>query len=82
MTSRRYDYIKGLNGHFEFALYVDTFEEVDESYKNALENGAESVLALELEPWGSTMSSGHRLWTDRSEAETNEPAISQIRKGI
>ena len=29
MTSRRYEYIKGLNGHFEMALYVDTFEEVD-----------------------------------------------------
>ena len=27
MTSRRYEYIKGLNGHFEIALYVDTFEE-------------------------------------------------------
>ena len=29
MTNRRYDYIKGLNGHFELALYVDTFDEVD-----------------------------------------------------
>lgn len=25
MTNRRYEYIKGLNGHFEMALYVDTF---------------------------------------------------------
>ena len=32
MTNRRYEYIKGLNGHFEMALYVDTFEEVDEAY--------------------------------------------------
>ena len=30
MTNRRYEYLKGLNGHFEIALYVDTFEEVDE----------------------------------------------------
>ena len=29
MTSRKYEYIKGLNGHFEIALYFDTFEEVD-----------------------------------------------------
>ena len=29
MTSKRYDYIKGLNGHFEIALYVYSFEEVD-----------------------------------------------------
>ena len=27
MTNRRYEYIKGLNGHSEIALYVDTFEE-------------------------------------------------------
>ena len=52
MTSRRYEYIKGLNGHFELALYVDTFEEVDEAYKKAVENGATSVLEPELEPWG------------------------------
>ena len=25
------EYIKGLNGHSEIALYVDTFEEVDVS---------------------------------------------------
>lgn len=52
MTNRRYEYIKGLNGHSEIALYVDTFEEVDEAYKKAVENGAISVLEPELEPWG------------------------------
>ena len=51
MTNRRYEYIKGLNGHSEIALYVDTFEEVDEAYKKAVENGATSVLEPELEPW-------------------------------
>ena len=35
-----HDALKGLNGHFEIALYVDTFEEVDEAYKKAVENGA------------------------------------------
>ena len=49
MTNRRYEYIKGLNGHSEIALYVDTFEEVDEAYKKAVENGATSVLEPELE---------------------------------
>ena len=29
MTNRKYEYLKGLNGHFEIALYVDTFEEED-----------------------------------------------------
>ena len=52
MTSRKYEYIKGLNGHFEIALYVDTFEEVDEEYQKAVEKGAVSVLAPETEPWG------------------------------
>ena len=27
MTNRKYSYTSGLNGHFELALYVDTFEE-------------------------------------------------------
>ena len=52
MTHRRYDYIKGLNGHFEIALYVDTFEEVDAAFHKAVENGASPVLEPELEPWG------------------------------
>ena len=33
-------------------LYVDSFEEVDEAYRKAVENGATSVLEPELEPWG------------------------------
>ena len=67
-TSRRYEYIKGLNGHFEIALYVDTFEEVDEAYKKAVENGATSVLEPEHEPWGRKTSSGRLFCADRSGA--------------
>ena len=52
MTSRRYKYIEELNGHFEIALYVDTFDEVDLSFKNAIANGATPVLEPVLEPWG------------------------------
>lgn len=52
MTSRKYEYLKGLNGHFEIALYVDTFEEVDEEYKKAISKGAVSVLEPTTEPWG------------------------------
>ena len=51
MTSRRYQYIKGLNGHFEIALYVDTFAEVDQAYESAVSKGAQPVLAPETEPW-------------------------------
>jgi catechol 2,3-dioxygenase-like lactoylglutathione lyase family enzyme len=52
MTHRKYEYVKGLNGHFEIALYVDTFEEVDAAYAKAVEMGATPVLPPELEPWG------------------------------
>ena len=52
MTGRRYDYVKGLNGHFEIALYVDSFEEVDAVFQKAVAQGAEPVLEPELEPWG------------------------------
>lgn len=52
MTSRKYEYLKGLNGHFEIALYVDTFEEVDEAYRKAVAAGAGSVLEPTTEPWG------------------------------
>lgn len=52
MTSRKYEYVKGLNGHFEIALYVDTFEEVDKAYEDAIAKGAVSVLEPETEPWG------------------------------
>ena len=52
LTRHRYDYVKGLNGHSEIALYVDTFEEVDAAFSNAVANGAQPVLAPETEPWG------------------------------
>lgn len=52
MTSRKYQYIKGLNGHFEIALYVDTFEEVDKAYADVIAKGAVSVMEPETESWG------------------------------
>ena len=52
MTSKRYEYVKGLNGHYEIALYVDTFEEVDKEFERAVAAGAEPVLEPETEPWG------------------------------
>lgn len=52
MTSRRYEYVKGLCGHFEIALYVDTFEEVDEKYAQIVSGGGTPVLAPTTEPWG------------------------------
>ena len=52
MTSKKYAYLKGVNAHSEMALYVDTFEEVDVEYQNAIQNGASSLLEPTTEPWG------------------------------
>jgi len=52
MTSRKYEYLKGFNGHFEIALYVDTFEEVDIEFNRAVEKGAVPILEPTTEPWG------------------------------
>jgi len=52
MTNRKYEYVKGLNGHFELALYVDTFDEVDETYNRIIKQGAKPILEPTTEPWG------------------------------
>lgn len=52
MTGRRYEYVRGFNGHSEIALYVDTFDEVDEAFKRIVENGGKAVLEPTTEPWG------------------------------
>lgn len=52
MTGRTYEYVHGLNGHTEMALYVDTFNEVDAEFKKAVDKGATPVLEPTTEPWG------------------------------
>ena len=52
MTHRRYEYLTGVNGHFEIALYVDTFEEVDRAFADAIQKGATPILEPITEPWG------------------------------
>ena len=52
MTNRKYEYIKGLSGHFEIALYVDTFEEVDKCFADVISKGATPVLEPTTKPWG------------------------------
>lgn len=52
MTSKKYEYIKGLNGHFEIALYVDTYEEVDKQFEKIVSKGGIPVLEPTTEPWG------------------------------
>ena len=52
MTRRKYEYLKSTNGHFEIALYVDTFDEVDAEFARVTAMGAEPVMPPETEPWG------------------------------
>ena len=52
LTSRKYEYVKGLNGHSEIALYVDTFDEVDAAFRDVVSKGATPVLEPTTEPWG------------------------------
>ena len=52
MTSKSYQYTHGINGHFEIALYVDTFEQVDKEYHRIVGKGATPVMQPTTEPWG------------------------------
>ena len=52
MASQSFQYPDGLNGTMELAFDVPTFADVDKEYRNALDNGAQSVLPPTTEPWG------------------------------
>ena len=52
MTNRKYEYLKGFNGHYEIALHVDTYEEVDKEYARIIAQGGQAVLEPTTEPWG------------------------------
>ena len=52
LTRKKYEYLTGVNAHSEMALYVDTYEKVDEQYQNAIQKGATSILEPTTEPWG------------------------------
>ena len=52
LTGHSYAYTKGLNGHFEIALYVDSFAEVDQAFAETVAKGAVPVMEPTTEPWG------------------------------
>jgi catechol 2,3-dioxygenase-like lactoylglutathione lyase family enzyme len=52
MTNQKYGYAEGKNGHFELALYVDTFDEVDRAFADVISKGAEPIMKPTTEPWG------------------------------
>jgi catechol 2,3-dioxygenase-like lactoylglutathione lyase family enzyme len=52
MTKTKFNYAEGINGHYEIALLVDNYKEVDETYDDVISKGAISVLKPTTEPWG------------------------------
>ncbi|HAJ80429.1 MAG TPA: hypothetical protein DCO75_11740 [Fibrobacteres bacterium] len=52
MTNRKYEYVASCNGHFEIALRVENFQEVDKTYQKLIDFGATSILEPTTEPWG------------------------------
>ena len=52
MTNHKYSYADGINGHYEIALSVDNYDEVDKTYIILMEKGVTSILPPTTEPWG------------------------------
>jgi len=52
MTNKRFNYANGINGHYEIALSVSQYSDVDSVYADVISKGAESVKEPTTEPWG------------------------------
>jgi len=52
MIRRALHYADGVNGHYEIALGVDNYAEVDRMFQTVVSKGAVPVLEPTTEPWG------------------------------
>lgn len=52
MTNRKFAYCSGVNGHYEIALGVENYAEVDKEYERITKAGARGILEPTTEPWG------------------------------
>ena len=52
MTGRTFGFAKGINGHYEIALQVENFSEVDKAFEKVVAKGAKPILEPTTEPWG------------------------------
>lgn len=52
MTGRTFGFAQGINGHYEIALQVENFAEVDKAFEKVVAKGAKPVLEPTTEPWG------------------------------
>lgn len=56
MLHMKLGFAAGINGHFETAVSVPSFSDVDAAFANAVAMGGKPVLAPEDEPWGQRVS--------------------------
>lgn len=52
MTNRKYNYANGINGHYEIALSVKNYDEVDKTFAQLISKGAVLISEPITEPWG------------------------------
>ena len=52
MTARRYGYATGINGHFEIALSVNSYADVDATFTEVVAKGGQAIMPPTTEPWG------------------------------
>lgn len=56
MTNKKFNYAENINGHFEIALSVKNYNEVDIRFKDVVSKGALPILEPVTEPWGQRTS--------------------------
>lgn len=52
MTGRSFGYAQGVNGHFEIALGVESYDAVDRAFAEITANGGQAMMLPTTEPWG------------------------------
>lgn len=52
MTSQKFNYVEGFNGHYEIALGAENFADVDRVFAEVTAKGAKCVMPPTTEPWG------------------------------
>ena len=52
MTDRKFSYVSGVNGHYEIALSVANYAEVDKAYREITAGGGKPIMVPTTEPWG------------------------------
>lgn len=52
MTDRTFSYCSGINGHYEIALSVENYAEVDKAYAAVVAAGAQGIMEPVTKPWG------------------------------